>query len=297
MKALLIALFILSSFHVKAQSAKQLLRLLKTKYKREHTFVVKKYSARKRFYVSRRSRGRYKKLSRLYGFIAKRLLTRAKRRRNRRLLKQAQMFARLSSYVTPRDKRSYRVARTVKKAKEISIAERYNSSYFAFFSFMTWQDELTFTRAGSNDFTLLNTAEGMSLGLGWNYQNAKYNYFADASFTIFAKGQASQIEGDAGGWNPKRQIQAFTGGAGILFKALSEDLDFGFQGIVFYRSGDWSNVPAGATGYKTENGTLITGGLAMVSKWKLEDLAFIVKYGKLVGARSSFFALNTAYEF
>lgn len=287
-----------------AQSDKQLLGLLKTRYKKEHRYVIQKYSKRRKFNVGRKSRRRYQRLSNLYSKIAKRLLLRAKRRRSRKILKQAQMFSRLSAYVTPRNRSSYRVAKTVSQAKKANLDQQYQSNFFAFFSYYTWQDELLFTSASTGEFTMLNTAEAMALGLGWNYQNAKYNFFVDGSFTIFSKGQASVLENNTVGplsitWAPKREMTSVVAGPGILFKTLSEDLDIGFQGFVFYRSGDWTNVPSGGGGsaFTTEDNTLLTGGLSLVMKWNIADLAFISKYGKIFGAKSSFFALNTAYEF
>lgn len=287
-----------------AQSDKKLLGLLKTRYRKEHRYVIKKYSQRKRFYVGRKSKRRYKRLSNLYSKIAKRLLRRAKRRRSRKVLKQAQMFSRLSAYVTPKNRKSYRVAKTVSNAKRENLKARYQSNFFAFFSYYTWQDELLFTSASSGEFTMLNTAEAMALGLGWNYQNATYNFFFDGSFTIFSKGQASVLDNNTNPaipvtWAPKREMTSVVAGPGILFKSLSEDLDIGFQGFLFYRKGDWTNVPGdgGGSGFSTEDNTLITGGLSFVSKWNIGDLAFIAKYGKIFGAKSSFFALNTAYEF
>lgn len=279
------------------QSDRKLFGQLKKRYGKEHRYVVKKYSSRKRFNVSRNKRKKYKELSRIYGKIAKRLLKRAKRRKSRRILKQAQMFARLSAYVTPRDRRSYTVSRKVKKAKRRVKASAYKSNLFTFFSYSTWQSELKFSDNTGTGFTMINTSQGMSIGLGWNYQNAKYNYFFDGSYSFFAKGQGGVDSSSPVDYQPKREMTVFMGGPGILFKSFSEDLDLGLQGLILYRTGVWNSGAATANGYSTDDETLIAGGLVMVSKWKLSDLSFLIKYGKLFGAKSTIFSLNTAYEF
>lgn len=169
----------------------------------------------------------------------------------------------------------------------------FTKNYYVGLHYFTWRDEITLKSASGSEFKVRTTNSGLGTVVGKRWANAKREY------TLF--GALALADATVGNDNPvvnyfqsgvsTKLVQV---GGGAYYRPNAGGVAIGAELACLYRTGDYEDPPGAAT---IEDTSLLSVGAFVGLKWKISEIEFQLRMGKVLGMPSSAANFGLGYHF
>lgn len=159
---------------------------------------------------------------------------------------------------------------------------------------MSWQDEVILVNNGTNTKSdLLSTSMGTYINAQYRLENSRYEFNLE-SLIAFGLGSISPVNSSLVYQQSSVAVMNYMFGPGFYYKGISDKISLGLQFPLSYRTGDWQ-LPAG--NYSFEKKSQFGGGYFLQIKYKLNNLNFQTRLGKIFPNPGSHWSIGGFYDF
>ncbi|MFZ4713143.1 MAG: hypothetical protein ACOYL6_05515 [Bacteriovoracaceae bacterium] len=168
---------------------------------------------------------------------------------------------------------------------------RFSNHWDFFLGYVSWQDKLLLQGPAGN-IDLIATTRGQTLGSGFRRQNTYWGHQHSLTY-IYAQSNVGENSSLVDYFQKDVPVGALDFRSGLFAPVMDGQGQFGIDGIVLFRSGDYKSP----NGYTLKNQNQLGYGIGIHARWYLGRYLFANKLSKISSTKSMMWEFDLGYSF